>query len=117
MEQQPSDPIIVAHERFYQRAARVPDLDAFVPGARGEEFAATAARRGFFESRERGEVRVAGRGGESAAFDDVLVAEERGFHVPRPRVPESSRLVVPRREEPAAVETGGDVAHPVGMAA
>ena len=39
MEDERADPVVVADERFHERASRVPDLDALVPRARGEVFA------------------------------------------------------------------------------
>lgn len=56
-------------------------------------------------------------GGESAAFDDVLVAEEGGFDIAGAGVPEACGLIVAGGEEPAAVEAGGHVADPVGVGA
>lgn len=117
MEDEAADPVVVADERLDQRASRVPDLDALISGPRCDEFRRAACRRRLFEAGEGGEVRVCGGGSDGAAFDDVFVSEKGGFGVAGRGVPQSSRLVVAGGEEPAAVEAGGDVADPVGMAA
>lgn len=117
MEHQASDPVVVPRQRLDQRAARVPQLDALVAGARGEELAGAAGRGGFPLAGEGGEKRVGGCGREGAAFDDVLVAKERGFDVAGGGVPQAGGLVGAGGEEPAPVEAGRDVADPVRVAA
>ncbi len=117
MEDEAADPVVVADERLDQRASRVPDLDALVSGAGRDELRRAACGWWFFEAGEGGEVRVGGGRGDGAAFDDVFVAEEGGFGVAGRGVPEPGRLVVAGGQQPAAVEAGGDVADPVGVAA
>ena len=117
VEDERADPVVVPNERFHERTPRVPDLDALVPGARGEVFARTARWWRFLESGERGQVRVGGGGSEDAAFDDVLVAEERGFGFAGAGVPESCGLVVAGGEQPSAVEAGRYVPDPVDVPA
>ena len=74
MEEQTADPIIVSDEGFDEGAARVPEFDALVSGAGGQELAGAAGGRGFLQAGEGGEVRVGGWWSEGAAFDDVFVA-------------------------------------------
>ena len=62
-------------------------------------------------------MRVGGCGGEGAAFDQVLVAQARGFYFAGTGVPESGGLVIAGGQEPAAVEAGRDVSDPVDVAA
>lgn len=79
MEHECADPIIVAPQRSNQRAARIPYLDRFIPRPCREEFPRAAGGRGFFEGGQAGEMWVAGRGREDAAFDHVLVVQEGRF--------------------------------------
>ena len=50
VEDEGADPVVVPDERLQQRASRVPDLDALVPGAGGEIFAGGAGRGRFLQS-------------------------------------------------------------------
>ena len=94
MEDKRPDPVVVPDERFNKSAPRVPHFDALVTGAGGKVFARAAGQWRLLQPRQGREVGVAGGGGEDAAFDDVLVAEERGFGFAGAGIPETRSLVV-----------------------
>lgn len=104
------------HQRLDQRAPRIPDLDTLVPTPRRQELAAAARGRCLLQPGHAGQVHVRGRGSKGTTLDHMFVAQERRLHFPAPCIPQPRHLIIPRRQQPAAVEARAHGADPIAMA-
>lgn len=77
MEDQRTNPVVVARQRFDADAIGAEDLDLLVATTGGEVLGAARRSWWFLQTRHRGKVLVRCCRGEGAAFDYVLVGKER----------------------------------------